>query len=353
MTTKIVNKTPWIEKYRPKTISDLVTTNVVLGKIKNMIDDKNIPNIIITGMPGVGKTTTIQCLANHLYGQYRNLGVLELNASDDRGIRTVYDSIIHFCKKKIDLTSKGDHYATHKLVVLDEADNMTVKAQQLINNLMEQYHDTTRFAFTCNNSSDIIEGIQSRCIIFRYKRLTSDQIISKLSNICDIENIKYNDKSIGELAFISQGDLRQAINNLQLAYNDSNEINSETISKLCDDPHPLTIKKLLLECKNNNLKNVLTQLRKLTNMGYSASDISLNILNVLKYLHISEISSDTKIMFMKEIGQTCMVISKGISTELQLAGSLAKMIKLNKNQQAEISQAKKQLLEKQKKVEYC
>ena len=154
---------PWVEKYRPTNIENLVLETPIYNKIKKIIDDKNMPNIIITGLPGIGKTTTILCIAKILLGKYFEQGVLELNASDDRGIKAVQDSIIYFCKKKLEME---EDYAQHKIVLLDEADNMTTKAQQLVNNLMEKYHSTTRFAFTCNNSSDIIEAIQSRCIIF-------------------------------------------------------------------------------------------------------------------------------------------------------------------------------------------
>ena len=165
------NLTPWIEKYRPTNINNLVIDDITLNKFKKIINDLEMPNCIITGNSGIGKTSTLLCMAEQLYGPYKNEAVLEQSASDDRGIKAVQDSIIHFCKKK--LVIKGKKYAKHKLVLLDEADNMTPKAQQLINNLMEKYIHTTRFTFTCNNSSDIIEAIQSRCIIFRYKRLYS------------------------------------------------------------------------------------------------------------------------------------------------------------------------------------
>ena len=110
-----------------------------------------MPNIIITGIPGIGKTTTILCIAKNLIRKYFEEGVLELNASDVRGVKTVQETIEYFCKKKLQI---DENFANHKIVLLDEADNMTKKAQQSINNLMEQYQDTTRFAFTCNNSSD-------------------------------------------------------------------------------------------------------------------------------------------------------------------------------------------------------
>lgn len=117
---------PWIEKYRPKEVEDLVLEDGTLNKIKKIINDKDMPNIIITGSPGIGKTTTILCIAKKLLGRHFKEGVLELNASDDRGVKTVNESIEYFCKKKLDISDK---YSRHKIILLDEADNMTKKAQ--------------------------------------------------------------------------------------------------------------------------------------------------------------------------------------------------------------------------------
>ena len=159
---------PWIEKYRPKTLDDLIVDEITLTKLRSIIERSDMPNIIITGMPGIGKTTTILCLAHSLLGKYYKDAVLELNASDDRGIKTVQNTINSFCKKKMQIAK---NVRKHKIILLDEADNMTEKAQKLIGNLMEKYGETTRFAFTCNTSNDINETIQTKCIILRYKRI--------------------------------------------------------------------------------------------------------------------------------------------------------------------------------------
>ena len=188
--------TPWIEKYRPTKVEDLVLDNGTLNKIRKIVLDKTMPNIIITGVPGIGKTTTILCIAKNLLGKYFKEGVLELNASDERGVKTVQESIEYFCKKKLDI---DDEFSKHKIILLDEADNMTRKAQQAINNLMEQYHETTRFAFTCNNSSEIIEAIQSRCIIFRYCRLNHEQITNRLKTICALEKVEYTEDGLRKI----------------------------------------------------------------------------------------------------------------------------------------------------------
>lgn len=315
---------PWIEKYRPMEISELVLDDSTLNKIKKMIDDKNMPNIIITGSPGIGKTTTILCIAKKLLGKYYKQGVLELNASDDRGVKTVQESIEYFCKKKLEI---GNDYAKHKIVLLDEADNMTKKAQQAINNLMQEYHHNTRFAFTCNNSSQIIEAIQSRCIIFRYNRLSTQQLRKRLEYICKVENIPYTEEGLNTIIVTSQGDLRQAINNLQLTFNGYINIIPENVYKLCDKPHPLVIQNIFEACYKKNFKLALMHLSGLFEKGYSSSDIAFTMIYTLKNINSTIIDEKTKILFLEEIGKTSLVISQGMNTPLQLTGSIAALCK--------------------------
>jgi replication factor C subunit 2/4 len=321
MSTQTLNE-PWIEKYRPISVDDLVLDPITLNKIRKIISDKVMPNIIITGVPGIGKTTTILCIAKNLLGKYFDQNVLELNASDERGVKTVQECIEYFCKKKMDSDD-----IKHKIVLLDEADNMTNKAQQSISNLMEKYHTTTRFAYTCNNSFDIIEAIQSRCIIFRYTRLQDQQVVDKLEKICKLEKVTYTKDGLNAIALTAQGDLRQAINNLQLTFNGYKIVKPENVYKLCDKPHPITIQNILVACSKKDLRTALQYLNSLRHAGYSSSDISISILNTIKNIDDNIISKDLKIKYMKELSYTCLVISKGINTPLQLTGAIVALCK--------------------------
>lgn len=317
---------PWIEKYRPRCLDDLIVDECTMNKIRNIVEEKNMPNIIITGIPGIGKTTTILCIAQLLLGRYFRQGVLELNASDDRGIKAVQDSIILFCKKKLVLKDRPDRkYAKHKIVLLDEADNMTKKAQQLVNNLMGQYHKTTRFAFTCNNSSDIIEAIQSRCLIFRYKRLSNNLVAKRLKIVCGKEGIDYNEEGIDAIVTISQGDMRQALNNLQTTFNGYQNVVPDNVYKICDIPHPMVIQNIFLHCKDKDAKSALIELNKLRDKGYCSSDIAIGMFNTLKTAKVQGIDESTKIKFMEEISRTYLIISKGVNSPLQLTGCICSM----------------------------
>jgi replication factor C subunit 2/4 len=322
------DRIPWIEKYRPRTIDDIILDDNMMVKIKQIIEKKDMPNIIITGVPGIGKTTTIRCIARGLYGKHVNDAVLEINASDDRGIKAVQETIMNFCKKKMDVNNKThdtEKYAEHKIIILDEADNMTEKAQNQINNLMEKFHKTTRFAITCNTSSDINESIQSRCIILRYVRLTNEQVIRRLKIICDIEKVEYEEESLQAIAFISQGDIRAAVNNLQLVYNGYGQLTVDYVYTVCGKPQPVIIKKIFSHCHNKNFAEALKITMSLKEKGFSESDIVLTMLNVLKLPDLG-IDEATKIKFMNTISNSAYIISKGIDNPVQLTACIAKLI---------------------------
>lgn len=315
---------PWTEKYRPQILDDLVADESIKMKINKIIHDKNMPNIIVTGIPGVGKTSTIQCIALNILGKYMSEGLLESNASDDRGIKAVQECITFFCKKKVDFIDDTNRYAKHKIILLDEADNMTEKAQRLINELMEN-HKTTRFAFTCNTSSKIIESIQSKCIILRYKRLLPQQIEQRLKYIADRESVKYTREGMSTLIAISQGDLRQAISSLQVMSINCDELNQANVYKIYDKPELLLIGNIFQHTIEKNFVPALKILTDLKNKGYSSADITFSMLLILKSPGFITIDEGLRVYYAKKISKTYFQICQGIDTTLQLTGCIAKL----------------------------
>jgi len=310
---------PWIEKYRPKNINDLIINDDIKKKIKNIIKEKKMPNLIIAGTPGVGKTTTVQCIAKAIFGEnYKDL-IMEINASDDRGIKA-QDHIIFFCKKKYDKNKN-----THKIIILDEADNITPKAQCLISNLIEKYQDTTRFAFTCNSNNDIIDDIQSRCMTLYYSKLTNEQIVERLQIICKYEKIKYTDDILKEISFVSNGDLRTAINNLQLIYVTFGKLSLKNLYSICNKPPAIIFDYFFDQCKKKKLYTCINILMQLKKDGYLSIDIIVGMSLTLK-LQNCKIEEDKKIKIYNIISNTFYNLNKGIDNELQLYSCVANII---------------------------
>ncbi|XP_043272586.1 replication factor C subunit 2 [Venturia canescens] len=308
---------PWIEKYRPQVFTDIVGNEDTVERLSLFARMGNTPNIIIAGPPGVGKTTTILCLARILLGPAFKESVLELNASNDRGIDVVRNKIKMFAQKKVNLPQNK-----HKIIILDEADSMTEGAQQALRRTMEIYSNTTRFALACNNSEKIIEPIQSRCAMLRYGKLTDAQVLAKVLEVCRKENVSYTDDGLDAIIFTAQGDMRQALNNLQSTHNGFGHVNNENVFKVCDQPHPLAIKEMLEKCCVGDMSSAHQTLEYLWSMGYSAEDLITNIFRVCKNLLIDEV---LKLDFIKEIGMTHLGIVEGLNSLLQLDSLLARL----------------------------
>lgn len=327
-TTQLIKRSgklqlPWIEKYRPTLLCDIVGNSETIKRFAVFAEQGNLPNIIIAGPPGTGKTTSILCLARAMLKDSFSNAVLELNASDERGIDVVRTRIKTFSQQRVTLPS-----GKHKIVILDEADSMTSGAQQAMRRIMEVYSRTTRFALACNDSEKIIEAIQSRCAVLRYSRLSDAEILSRVLEICDKENVSRTDEGLEAIVFTAQGDMRQGINNLQSTHTGFGLVNSEHVFKICDEPHPLLVKQMLLNCIKGELTTSNKLLYTLWSKGYSAEDIISSIFRVCKNLPMTEIAEFQKLEFIKEIGMTHLRISEGLCTLLQLSGLIARLCSL-------------------------
>lgn len=281
-----------VEKYRPVYLDDVVGNTETIERLKIIAKDGNMPHMIISGMPGIGKTTSILCLARQLLGDVYKEAVLELNASDERGIDVVRNRIKGFAQKKVTLPP-----GRQKLVILDEADSMTSGAQQALRRTMEIYSATTRFAFACNQSNKIIEPLQSRCAILRYARLTDAQVVRRIMQICKAENVEYSDDGIAALVFSAEGDMRQAINNLQSTHAGFGFLNGDNVFKVVDSPHPIKVQAMIKACHEQRIDDALASLKELWDLGYSCHDIISTMFRVTKT--IDTLSEHAKLEFIK------------------------------------------------------
>ncbi|KAI0698392.1 P-loop containing nucleoside triphosphate hydrolase protein [Cerioporus squamosus] len=313
---------PWVEKYRPQVLDDIVGNTDTIERLKVIARDGNCPHIIISGMPGIGKTTSIHCLAHQLLGEAYKEGVLELNASDERGIDVVRNKIKSFAQKKVTLPP-----GRHKIVILDEADSMTAGAQQALRRTMEIYANTTRFALACNMSNKIIEPIQSRCAILRYSKLRDQEVLKRLLEICEMEKVQYNNEGLEALIFTAEGDMRQAINNLQSTWSGFGFVSGDNVFKVCDQPHPITVQAMIRSCIKGDIDGAMDRLNELWDQGYSAVDIVVTVFRVVKTF--DEIPEYTKLEYIKEIGWTHMRILEGVGTLVQLGGLMARLCRMH------------------------
>lgn len=316
---------PWIEKYRPRKLEDVVGNEETLVRLQAIAKDGNLPNLILCGPPGTGKTTSVHALAHELLGDSYKDGVLELNASDARGIDVVRNRIKSFAMNKVTLP-KG----RQKIIILDEADSMTTAAQQALRRTMEVYSNTTRFCLACNVSTKIIEAIQSRAAILRYSKLSHEQILANLMKVCKAEEVPYTDDGMEAILFTAEGDMRHALNNLQaansLARGSEDMVNQRVVFQVCDQPHPTIVRGIIDSCNKGNLHAAIEQLQELWDSGYAASDIIGTIFKVTK-AH-DQLPEGEKLEYLREIGFTHMRISNGVNSQLQLMGLVSRLSRM-------------------------
>jgi replication factor C subunit 2/4 len=324
MSKAIDIKIPWVEKYRPKNSDEILLEPFIKEKIKNILASKSIPNMIITGEPGTGKTSTILFLAKQLYGDEYEENVLELNASDDRGLSIINNTIYPFCKKKTTIISKNK--PNHKLVILDEADSITQKAQNLLSNIISEFRKNTRIVFICNDCTQIIESIQSRCMIIKYPRINSDNLHQKIESICIAESIPYTKKGIETLIFVSDKDIRQAINNLECIYYSFGKLDEHNIYRLIDQPKPYYIMEIINNCKANDYVKTINIVKSLCNKGYTPNDILLTFMKFLfEETDKNNLEEETKLKVYEIISLNYIRVNGGIDTLLQLCGCISKI----------------------------
>jgi replication factor C subunit 2/4 len=311
---------PFSEKYRPKKINDLILDNIISTKINNIVANKDVPNIIFTGKSGIGKTSSIHAIARQIYPREYHDSIIELNASDDRGIKSVHDTIINFCKRKVEFK---EGYAQHKLLILDEADNITPKAQRLINSIMEKY-PTTRFAFTCNNSSAVIESIQSRCIIIRFTKPPIEKFIERIKLICAKESIEFEYNALEYLFDICQKDLRKTLNMLELVFRSEGKITIPNILKISDIPSQETLNNLLNYIINKDIINTCKIVNEFQSQGYYSLDVMLHFIQYIK--NHKNINEDIRINLINILAKKSYIMSKTSANYLQLTGAILNCI---------------------------
>ena len=311
----------WVEKYRPKKITELVNQKEVVNSIKSLLKNQaEIPHLLFSGSAGVGKTTTALCVSKEILGEHWRDYTLELNASDERGINMVRERV-----KKFSRFAGLDTKIPFKIIILDEADEMTSDAQTALRRIVEDTSKICRFILIANNLSKIINPIQSRCVVFKFTKISDNDIISQLKFIAKKENIKFDEKGLSAICNYTGGDLRHAINILQATASSGNVTESivKSVVGLTKTKDVQDVLKLALDGKITDARNKMIELVKV--YGMSESDF-------LKYINQAVFNS--KVNNLEEILETIAKydyrILVGANPEIQLSALLAELTKFGK-----------------------
>jgi replication factor C subunit 3/5 len=266
---------PWVEKYRPSKLDDVISQHLVIKTLKNFLKNKQLPHILLYGPPGTGKTSVITAYAKEFYKSQYDLMVMEVNASEERGIEVVRNRIIQFVTAK-NLIFNEEYINTHKLVILDEADAMTADAQAILRKVIEKYTNNARFCLICNYVKKIIPALQSRCVSFRFSPLNKEDILNKIKEISKEEDIKFTKDGTDTLIKRSGGDMRKIFNIMQSTQcmNTSKIIDSEIINDCLSYPSDKIIDDIIEFSFTNSFSECVLFLQEIKkDYGFSLSDI--------------------------------------------------------------------------------
>ena len=313
--------TPWVEKYRPRTLDEVIGQEHIVERLKRYVDENSLPNIMFTGTAGVGKTTCALALAKTLLGDYWQQNFLELNASDARGIDTVRNEIKSFCKLK----AVG---APFRIIFLDEVDNMTKDAQQALRREMEMYTKTSSFILSWNYSSKIIDPIQSRCAIFRFTPIKAAQIIRRLKYIAEQEGIEAEQSALENIVYFTQGDMRRSINILQASTTTDNKVTEEAVYDVISRAKPKDVRKIINKALDKDFMGARDLLRDVMIMeGVSGDDLITQFYQeVTQMTYEGIIPEESFVKIMEYMSECDYRIREGSNPRLQVEALLSKFL---------------------------
>ena len=313
----------WIEKYRPSNLSEVVGQTPVTSRLKNYVKERSMPHLLFAGPAGTGKTTCALALAKELFGELWKHNLHELNASDERGIDVVRGKIKEFARTA-PLGEDG-----FKIIFLDEADALTGAAQAALRRTMEKYSRTCRFVMSCNFSSKIIEPIQSRCAVFRFRPLKAEDVERYLKFVAVKEELNIDKEAYESLTYLAQGDLRRAINGLQMAAAAKVDITPDVVYQAVAAARPEEVKDALEMSLNNNFAGARERLDTLQiTYGLAGED-------VLRQMHRSirdlEVPDTIKVQMIEKLAEADFRLSEGANARIQIEAVIANFAVLGRH----------------------
>ena len=316
---------PWVEKYRPNDLNSIISHEDILNTLKNLINNNKLPHLIFYGPPGTGKTTTILACAKMIYGENYKSIILELNGSDERGISVVREHIKEFSNTQIMLSQIMNIECKYKLVILDEADSMTIDAQFALRRVIENCSNNTRFCIICNYLTKIIPGIQSRCAVLKFSPIQFDDHYKYINNIINLEKIIISDDCINNIIKISEGDMRKSINILQSLFliNSTNIIITKDLYKMVGYLEPdksIEMMNYLFEKKSLN-EIYINILKFKEEYNLSINDILKELSQFL--LKNTNFSTSKLIEIFDKLAQIEVYLTNNVNQDIQLCAIIS------------------------------
>ncbi len=305
----------WVEKYRPRNLSEIVGQREIVERLKSYVKSKSMPHLLFAGPAGTGKTTSAIALAREMFGDAWRMSFHELNASDERGINVVRTKIKEYAR------TAAPNDVGFKIIFLDEADALTPDAQAALRRTMEKYSRTCRFILSCNYSSKIIDPIQSRCAVFRFKPLEEEELEARLRYIAEKEGKNIEDVALKAIYFVSGGDMRRAINVLQMSAAISDTITEDIVYKATGLAKKEDVENILLTAIQGDFITARAQLQKLfVEFGLSGEDIIKQIHRIIYTLNIPD---RMKVKLLDRTGEIEFRMVEGANERIQLDALLA------------------------------
>lgn len=309
----------WVEKHRPRTVADIKGQKAVVDRLRVYANKHSFPHLLFAGPPGTGKTTAAMALTRDVFGEHFRENLLEMNASDERKLESIRTKVKQFARTR----PYGD--AAFKIIFLDEADALTADAQGALRRIMEQYSETCRFILSCNYSSKIIEPIQSRCAVFRFRPLADEDVGGQVRNVAEIEGLKLDEDAADAIVAISLGDMRKALTALQVAAAIDGDVTRSLIYETTATAPPESLQQYLLACREDGFHAARRRLRELLDkFGLAGTDF-VNQLHRELY-NTDFLSESSKLDLTELMAEIDFRLVEGGGEQLQLDAMTARIV---------------------------